>query len=145
MPKKDKDSAPKEKELTVASIREMESAIRDDKKQANLILDIRRALSRTDLPVAVRLAAMHTLRRLLIAILESGLLLSSSSLSSSTKGSENEVLQEYKTWIGNQLKTYLDALEGIVLLEADDIQAAAIRTIVEVLLDGASVHMKRII
>lgn len=117
----------------MASIREMESAVRGDRKQANLMLDMRTALTAEDLPIPVRLAAMHALRRLLINILESGLLFSSSSV----KDQEKDIYNEYKIWIDHQLKAYLGALETIVLKEGDELQAAAIRTMVEVV-NGSS-------
>ena len=113
--------------ISVARIREMEMSVRNDKKKANFILDIRKILSDENLLQTIRLAAMHSLRRIFVHIMETGILLSSMSSSSLAVDS----LAEYVKWITQQLQSYLDLLTGIISREGSEIQAAAIRTSME--------------
>ena len=111
--------------VDIAKIRELEASVKNDKKKSNFILDIKKYLSNEKNSQKVRLASMHALRRIFIEILDNNLLTPITS-------HDKEAVLEYKRWIKNQLKSFLELLNLIILTEVLEIQVAAIRTIFEV-------------
>ena len=111
--------------VDIAKIRELEASVKNDKKKSNFILDIKKYLSNEKNSQKVRLASMHALRRIFIEILDNNLLTPITS-------NDKEAVLEYKRWIKNQLKSFLELLNLIILTEVLEIQVAAIRTIFEV-------------
>ena len=129
--------APSNKEI-VAKIRELESHIASDPKHANDVLLLKQHLASevTD----IKLAALHALRRLFIAFLDSGRLTISaaaqsaatSGKSTSKKGSDKEDnLRDYKLWLQQQLQGFQQALCGFVKAGDEAAIAPALRTLVE--------------
>lgn len=111
-------------DITIANIRDLESSVKADRKKSNNILTIRDILANTELSPAIRLVAMHSLRRIFISILESGILLHK-------KDATSENLVEYIKWVTSQIVSFLDTLNAIMITEVGELQAATMRTIVE--------------
>ena len=119
--------------VDIAKIRELEASVKNDKKKSNFILDIKKYLSNEKNSQKVRLASMHALRRIFIEILDNNLLTPITS-------NDKEAVLEYKRWIKNQLKSFLELLNLIILTEVLEIQVAAIRTIFEVNLQNVIIN-----
>ena len=124
----------------VAEIRKLEAEVLSDRRNANKILDIRRVAetetettttSGSSCSKEVKLAAVHSLRRIFSEILESGIILASKSTSSSSSSTSIASLQKYIIWIVAQINSYVDLLCGLVHSDDLDIQAVSIRTLME--------------
>lgn len=129
--------APSNKEI-IAKIRELESRIASDPKQANDILLVKQHLASevTD----IKLASLHALRRLFITFLDSGRLTISATQpaaatnvkSSSKKSNDKEdSLRDYKLWLQQQLQAFQQALCGFVQAGDAAAIAPALRTLLE--------------
>ena len=118
----------------LTKIRELERTIAMDPKQVNAILLIKQYLVDSDIRSEVRLASLHSLRRLFMHFLESGIL----SGDEETKGSNDEekdkkdkALKDYKMWVQQQYVHFKGCVNAIISSGDATMLVPAIRTVLE--------------
>mmetsp|Transcript_8922 Transcript_8922/g.13399 ORF Transcript_8922/g.13399 Transcript_8922/m.13399 type:complete len:571 (-) Transcript_8922:55-1767(-) len=114
----------------VARIRSLEACILSSKKHAKSTTEIIEKLMDDDCEKAVKLAAMHSIRRVFVNFLENNYFLKST-VESSGDSAVAEKLDKFRAWLMQQYNTVKGKMLDLCCSEKLKIQAAAIRTIIE--------------
>lgn len=108
-----------------ASIRALEkNLLADPTKHVNTLLTLRDFLRDEAQVVDVRLAALHSLRRVFIEFVESGRMMQVASIGGSK-------VREYKQWLHQHLQSYQEILCHLVASRQDAFIAPAVRTMMQ--------------
>lgn len=109
----------------VSIIREAERNVCEDVKHSNKLLMLKKYVSDENEENEVRMAALHSLRRIFIAFLESGKMRVPSQKSATAQA------KEYHSWLSKQYLAFCDTLCALVVDESTFFQAAATRSFME--------------
>jgi len=113
-------------EERIVQIRKLEGLILTDATKSNEILTIKNEFL-TNKTMAIRTASMHILRRVFISLLDDGKMANSNL----NKCKKHAVMKEYISWIQMQLQGYIDGLCTWIRSGDPEIQAPALRTLLE--------------
>ena len=111
----------------VLKVRELEKLVVTDPKNANSLIAIRKELESEDSPKDVRMAALHSLRRVFVHYLDSGLF----GVTSKEDKNKGKKLDEFKKWLVQQLNAYQIILRGYIAANDTTFQGPSIRTLLE--------------
>ena len=111
----------------VLKVRELEKLVITDPKNANSLIAIRKELESEDSPKDVRMAALHSLRRVFVYYLDSGLF----GVTSKEDKNKGKKLDEFKKWLVQQLNAYQTILRGYIAANDTTFQGPSIRTLLE--------------
>ena len=114
---------------TASSIRVLEkSLLADPTKHVNSLLTLRNFLRDEAKTVEVRLAALHSLRRVFVEFVESGRM---TQVASPSDGGGGSKVREYKQWLHQHLQSYQETLCHLVASGQDAFIAPAVRTMMQ--------------
>ena len=118
-------------EELLSKIRELERTIASDPKQVNAILLIKQYLVDSEIRSEVRLASLHSLRRLFMHFLESGILSGDEESGKKDGDKKDKALRDYKTWVQQQYVHFKGCVNALVSSGEPSMLVPAIRTILE--------------
>ena len=127
----------------IARIRELESLILDDRKHTNSLLEVKTLFLEKN-AASVQMAAMHTLRRIFIQLLEDGVMADDASAKKKRKtGSSETGTQQFVAWLQAQFAGYMDGLCSWMRSGNGEKQAPAIRTVMEFVGRESRMHVSK--
>ena len=111
----------------VQHVRELEKLVISDTKNANSLIAIRKQLEDEDNVKDVRMAALHSLRRIFVHFLDTGRF----SVTSKDDKDKGKKLDEFRKWLVQQLSAFQENLHEYIANNDSMFQAPAIRTLLE--------------
>jgi len=114
----------------VHAVRELEKLVISDTKNANSLIALRKHLDSGDASKDVRMAALHSLRRVFVQFLDEGRF-AVPLPGKDTDKDKAKKLEEYRKWLMQQFHAFQDALRGYIAANDLTFQAPAIRTLLE--------------
>jgi hypothetical protein len=114
-------------ETEIQRIRELERSISQDLKNSNNIVEIRKVAESNENHKDVRVAAIHSLRRIFIDFAENDKIVKP------TQGSKNKAVEKFYSWFVTQYQEYEKLLCAVIRDEQKEwAHEVAVRTLLEV-------------